>query len=390
MRLLCTSLDADTFDITLITGCSHHLTKKTEAFLENFKGRIITVPGLQRDVHPWRDLVAFVNIYRLLRKERFDIVHTHTAKAGTLARIASWLTGGAKVVHTSHGHNFYGYFGSVKSRLIVVAERALTHITDKLTALTELEKEDLNAYGVSGPERVAVINSGLELDLYREVSVDKVQKRNELGIRQDTVLISLIARLEPVKGPEYFVRAAHLVGKKFPGVEFLIVGEGSLRNQLEKQCKSLKIIDKVIFTGWREDIPQILKTLDIVVLPSLNEAVGRTLIEAGACGKPVVATRVGGIPEVVKDGESGLLVPPCDAYELSLALITLIEDKQKRLDMGAAAKQWIDDKFSASRMVGRFSDLYEQLGEQNRNNEKVKIKFPGNSDDNNYINTSSG
>ena len=110
-------------------------------------------------------------------------------------------------------------------------------------------------------------------------------------------------------------------------------------------------MNKLIFTGWREDIPEILSVLDIVVVPSLNEAVGRILIEAGACGKPVVATRVGGIPEVVQDNQTGILVPPKDAYELARAVISLLEDKNKRQKMGETAKNWVDDKFSASRMV---------------------------------------
>lgn len=361
MRLICTSLDADAFDIRLITGPSACPSAKTRGFLNNFKDRIVIVPQLQRDVHPLKDLIALFKLYCLLKKEKFDIVHTHTAKAGVLGRIAAWLAGGAKVIHTSHGHNFYGYFGSVKSRLVIMVERLLTRITTKLTTLTELETCDLDSYNVARPEKVVVINSGLELDLYREVDIDSVQKRNELNVSRDTVLAGMIGRLEPVKGPEYFVEAARLVKERFPQAEFLIVGEGSLRHALESRCKELSISDKTSFTGWREDIPEILAILDIVVLPSLNEAVGRILIEAGACGKPVVASRVGGIPEVIRDNETGILVPPRDVTGLANALTSLLENRGRRLTMGEAARDWVDDKFTASRMVERFSSLYTEL-----------------------------
>ena len=206
-----------------------------------------------------------------------------------------------------------------------------------------------------------VINSGLELDNYREVNIDTRKKKDELQVGQDTALVGMIGRLEPVKGPEYFIEAAKLVIERFTKVKFLIVGDGSLRNKLELRCKELSIFDRFIFTGWREDIPEILAILDMLVLPSLNEAVGRILIEAGACGKPVVATSVGGIPEVVNDNETGILVPPKAPEALAQAIIALLKSEEKRQKMGKAAKNWIDEKFSAYRMVERISSLYGEL-----------------------------
>ncbi|RJR21267.1 MAG: glycosyltransferase family 1 protein [Nitrospiraceae bacterium] len=361
IRLVCKSLDPDRFDITLITGPSKNPSSMTENFLTEFKNRVITVPQLQRDVKPLDDIIALFRLYRLFRKEKFDIVHTHTAKAGALGRIAARLAGRAGVIHTSHGHNFYGYFGPAKSKLVIMAERFLTHFTDRITALTDLEKKDLSSYNVARPEKVDIINSGLELELYRNVKADKNGRRDKLGIKSGSVLVGMVGRLEQIKGPGYFIEAAVSVAEKCPQAEFLVVGEGSLRYKLESRCRELKISDRVTFTGWREDIPEILPGLDILVLPSLNEAVGRTLIEAGACGIPVVATKVGGIPEIVKDMETGILVPPGDADGLARALISLIEDNDKRQRMGEMARFWADDKFSASRMVASFSDLYESV-----------------------------
>ncbi|MCK5287283.1 MAG: glycosyltransferase family 4 protein [Thermodesulfovibrionia bacterium] len=361
IRLICDSLDLNIFDVRLITGISLYPSLETRNFLERFSNRVITIPQLKRDINPLSDIVALLRLYRLFRKEDFDIVHTHTAKAGALGRLAARFAGVPKIVHTSHGHNFYGYFGPVRSKLVVMVERFISYFTDKINALTELEKQDLASYKVAQPAKIVVINSGLELDRYRKININAGEKRNELRVGQDTILVGMIGRLEPVKGPEYFIEAARLITEKFPEVKFIVAGDGSLRSKLEFQCEKLHISDKLIFIGWREDIPEILSVLDILVMPSLNEAVGRILIEAGACGKPVVATRVGGIPEVVKDNQTGILVPPKDAYELARAVISLLEDKNKRQRMGETAKNWVDDKFSASRMVKGFSDLYDEM-----------------------------
>ncbi len=352
-----TSLDPDVFDVTLISGRTEYPSNKTKHFFREFKDRTITIPQLQRDIHLLKDFIAFVRLYLLLRREKYDIVHTHTSKAGALGRLAAWLAG-AGVIHTSHGHNFYGYFGSAKSNALVMVERLLTHVTDKITVLTEMEKDDLKSYGVASSGKVVVINSGVELEQYRDAEVNVNEKRSELNLKNDSIIVAMVGRLEAVKGPEYFIEAVQPVMEKFPEAEFLIVGEGSLRHSLKSRCRDLNISDRVMFTGWREDIPELLKICDIVVLPSLNEAVGRILIEAGASGKPVVAANVGGIPEVVRDGETGLLFPSQNADALAGALLSLLEDEKKRRDMGKAAKMWVDGKFSASRMVQKFTDLY--------------------------------
>lgn len=361
VRILCENLDTEMYDVRLICGPTAHPSKKTRDFSKKFKDKIFHITYLRGKINIFSDSFALFRLYCLFRKEDFDIVHTHTAKAGILGRIAARLAGAPKVIHTPHGHNFYGYFGQRISKLVVMLEKFIGYITDKIVVLTELEKDDLAVFKVAQPTNIVVINSGLELNSYREVNIDARKKRDELQVEQDTTLVGMIGRLEPVKGPEYLIEAAKLVIERFSKVKFLIVGDGSLRNKLEFRCKKLSIFDKFVFTGWREDIPEILAVLDILVLPSLNEAVGRILIEAGACGKPVVATSVGGIPEVVKDNETGILVPPKAPEALARAIIALLKSEEKRQKMGEAAKNWVDDKFSASRMVERVSNLYSEL-----------------------------
>jgi len=360
VRILCESLESS-YEVKLIIGPSKHLAEKTRIFLDRFEDNVIIVSHLRRDINPLWDFPALVKLFFLFKKERFDIVHTHTAKAGFLGRIAGWLAGIPTIIYMPHGHVFYGYFGLLMSRVAITVERVVAYITDKVMVLTELEKRDLIAFKVTTPDKIIVINSGLELEKYRESVVDAQSEKNELQIEEDMSVVGVIGRLEPVKGHEYLIEAARTVTEELTKVKFLIVGEGSLRNDLESQCKELGVLDKFIFTGWKEDISSILYMLDILVLPSVNEAVGRVLIEAGACGVPVVATNVGGVPEIVRDNETGVLVAPGSGEDLARAIIDLLNSEDKRQQMSIAAEQWIDDRFSARRMVEEVSNSYSAL-----------------------------
>jgi glycosyltransferase involved in cell wall biosynthesis len=170
-----------------------------------------------------------------------------------------------------------------------------------------------------------------------------------------------VSRLEPVKGPLFLVAAAKIVIPACPEVKFLVVGEGSLRNKMEEQCQEMGLTGSFIFTGWREDVEHLLGILDVLVLPSLNEAVGRIILEAAAYGVPAIATRVGGVPEIVKDQETGILVPPQDAAEIAKALIELLTDREKRERLGQAAREKVNAKFSAAEMVRSITNLYLEL-----------------------------
>ena len=354
-------MDPERFELILITSPVKAPTLATKEFLEKFKDKVIYVEQLQREINPLTDFLALVRLYRIFRQENFDIVHTHTAKTGILGRIAARLAGVPKVVHFSHGHNFYGYFGPLGSRLVIMLERFMARFTDKFIVLTELEKNDMSVYKVAQPAKVVVINSGLELNKYRNVNINKAGKKKELQLEENELVVGMISRLEPIKGPQYLVEAAKSVIANMSGIKFLIVGEGSLKAKLAGRCRELGMADKFVFTGWREDIPEILSLLDILVLPSLNEAVGRVLIEAGAAGVPVVATKVGGIPEIVRDQETGLLVPPQDIDSLTKAIILLAQNKETRKNLGEVARKWIDEKFSADNMVASVANLYLQM-----------------------------
>jgi glycosyltransferase involved in cell wall biosynthesis len=362
VRIICSYLNLEVYDVRLITGQTRYPSAKTNEFLKKFATNITVIKELKRDVNPINDLLALLRLYLIFRREKFDIVHTHTAKAGVLGRIAAYFAARPIIIHTAHGHNFYGYFGPILSKVIVIIERFIANFTDKIIALTELEKKDLIRFKVGDDEKVILIYQGLELDKYKQqIDIDKNKMKNSFNIKPDETVIGMIGRLEPIKGAGYFVEAAREVLREFTQAEFILVGEGSLRERLEKRIKELGLKDRFILTGWREDIPSILSILDILVLPSLNEAVGMVLIEAQSLGVPVVATNVGGIPEVVKDNQTGILVPAGDAQCLARAINHLLADKQKRLNMAKEAKLWVAGRFEARDMVDRISQLYEGL-----------------------------
>ena len=361
VRIICNYLNPNLYDITLVTGPTKYPSSKTREFLDKFKPRIVVIPELKRNINPISDLTAFLRLCRLFRKEKFDIVHTHTAKAGALGRVAAFLSSDSVIIHTLHGHNFYGYFGPVLSKVITIIEKLVSPLTDKIVALTELEKEDLLRFRITKSEKIRVIYLGLELDKYAQINIDKTRMRRAFNIETDEAVIGNIGRFESIKGPYYFVEAAKLVAKEFARTKFILIGEGSLRRRLEEQVRKSGLQNNFIFTGWREDMPEMLSLLDILVSPSLNEAVGMILIEAQILGVPIVATNVGGVPEVVRDGETAILVPPADSFALAQAINNLLVNKQKRSAMSEAARVWIRDKFRAQDMGEEISKLYQGL-----------------------------
>jgi glycosyltransferase involved in cell wall biosynthesis len=361
VRIICSYLNPELYDIRLITGQTKYPSRRTKEFLEKFATKVTVITQLKREINPINDLWALIKLYLIFRQEKFDIIHTHTAKAGVLGRVAAYLAGNSVIIHTAHGHNFYGYFGPFLSKVIIVIERFIAKFTDRIIVLTELERKDLLRHKVADDEKIILIYQGLELDKYTSLDIDKIKIKESFNIKPNENMVGMIARLEPIKGPRYFIEAAREVLRDFAQTKFILVGDGSLRNRLEKRIKDLELKDKFIFTGWREDMPELLSILDILVLPSLNEAAGMVLIEAQVSGVPVIATNVGGIPEIVQDNQTGVLVSARDYQSLAQAINHLLSDKQKRLNLAEAAKIWVRGRFKAEDMIDKISRLYQEM-----------------------------
>ena len=322
--------------------------------------KVVPIPSLVRKIFPVQDLRAFFCLWRLMIREKPYIVHTHTSKPGILGRWAARMAGVPIIVHTPHGHVFFGHFGPLASRFFLVVERLMAFITDRMVALTEGERNDYIALSVCHPGKLVTIHSGVEIDRYMAVQVNIQEKKRSLGLNPKGLVVGTVGWLLPIKGPMYLLKAMARVWQSHPETSLVFVGKGDLEKELREEALRMEASGRVSFLGWRDDIPEIMHTLDIFVLPSLNEGMGRVLVEAMAAAKPVVASRVGGIPDLVKHGQNGLLVEPGDIEGLSLAIRKLLIDTKMRDEMGRRGKTMALD-FGVEKMVEKIDALYSSL-----------------------------
>jgi glycosyltransferase involved in cell wall biosynthesis len=308
-----------------------------------------------------RELRALVRLYRLMRRERPHIVHTHTAKAGFVGRLAARLARVPVVVHTFHGHILQGYYSPRKNQLLRGMERVMTRLTNRIIAVSEQVKQDLVTYGVAPAEKILVVPLGLELEPFLDGSHSRGAFRRELNLKGGERLVGIVGRLFPIKNHRLFLDAAALMARQERAVRFVIVGDGALRPEMEQYAHALDIADRVIFTGWRRDLPRIYADLDVLAVTSQNEGTPVSAIEAMAAGCPVVATRVGGLPDLISDDETGYLVPPGDAQALSAAMLRLLREPEMARCMGQAARVLVQERFAAQRLVSDMERLYLEL-----------------------------
>lgn len=318
------------------------------------------ISTLTREIHPAKDLRTLWSLVRLFRRERPTIVHTHTSKAGILGRLAAWLAGVPIVIHTPHGHVFYGHFGSFLSWVFVSLERIFARGTSKIITLTELEKRDHLQRSVGRDEQFQSVFSGIDVRLYREASERREKKLFRFGCSDDDTVVGSVGWLTPIKGHQYLVEAIAKLKPQHPTLQCLIIGSGPLQEELMKLAADLGVADAVHFLGFTQDVPACLAAMDFFVLPSLNEGMGRALIEAMAAGLPVVASNVGGIPAVVQEGYTGILIPPGNSAALAEALERYLQSPELAKRMGAAAKAHITGKFDVASLVQGVESVYEE------------------------------
>jgi len=240
-------------------------------------------------------------------------------------------------------------------------ERGLARITDRLIAVSPLVKEDLLAYQVARAEKISVIPLGFELEPFFECRSLKGEFRRELGLGTSVRLLGILGRIFPIKNHRLFLESAAQVAKQESNVRFVIVGDGTLRFAMEEYARDLGIQQQVIFTGWRRDLPRIYADLDLLVISSNNEGTPVSAIEAMASGCPVVATRVGGLPDVVQNGKTGYLVPAQHPHALAKAMVDLIRDSETAEQMSRAAQLSVKEKYSINRLISDTENLYEEL-----------------------------
>jgi glycosyltransferase involved in cell wall biosynthesis len=360
--LLSARLRAAGYETMLVKGTEAPSEGDMLDFARELDVRPVVIPELGREIRWWDDVLAFWKLLTLIRRERPDIVHTHTAKAGMLGRVAAWLTGVPLVVHTFHGHVFHGYFSPARTRIFVAIERWLARRTHRLVAVSERVRDEILARGIGRPDRFQVVPVGLDLKRFAECDPRRGETRAELGLPADALLVGIVARLVPIKRHELFLAAAAAVALRAPACRFLVVGDGERRDALERKARELGLGDRVRFLGWRRDLERVYADLDVAVLTSANEGSPVSLIEAMASGVPVVGPRVGGVPDVIDDGTTGLLVPPADAAPVAEAILRLLGDPELRRKMGAAARERALRLYAAERLIADVAALYRGAG----------------------------
>lgn len=352
-------LNKEVFKVDLLSGKTNFPSPKLIQLKEQNLIQSKEIGQLVRAIHPFKDIIALSQLYQYIKKGRYDIVHTHSSKAGLLGRLAARMAGVKHIIHTPHGHIFYGYYGRCLSFMFIILERWAARFTEKIITLTNAGKEEHVQYKIAPAHKFITIHSGLELGSLQP-SDTKNDVAKEFNIDKSDKLIGTVARLVPIKGHEFLLKAAPLVLQHYPNTTFLLIGDGPLRKKLENLAQQLNFFDKIVFSGMREDIPRLLNAIDIFVLPSLNEGMGRVLIEAMVLAKPIVATRVGGVPDVVEDGSSGLLVPPADPDALADAICTIMKNPAlaSKLASHAAIRS---QKFSHTEMIRQLENLYKSV-----------------------------
>ncbi|HET8580419.1 MAG TPA: glycosyltransferase [Nitrospiraceae bacterium] len=360
--LLNAGLDPARFESVLISGSENPGEGTMLGYALSRGVQPVVVPEMIADASlRARDIRALVKLYRHIRRIGPHIVHTHTAKAGCLGRVAARLAGAPVIVHTYHGHVLHGYYGPLTNWVLRWMERLLARITDRIVAVSEQVKRDLVAYGVAPSEKIVVIPLGFELQPFVDSSGSRGTFRRELGFTNGERLVGTVGRIFPVKNHRLFLDAAARVAGQERQARFVVVGDGLLRPALERHARDLGIADRVVFTGWRRDLPAIYADLDVLVVSSNNEGTPVSVIEAMAAGRPVVATRVGGLPDLVAEGETGFLVSPGNADELAAGVLRLLRDPRTASRMGETARRTTRERFALARLIADTGRLYDQL-----------------------------
>jgi glycosyltransferase involved in cell wall biosynthesis len=353
------------YDTTLVAG-SLAPGEDSMAFVADELGvDVVRIDELHREISPARDVVAAIRLARLIRKIRPHILHTHTAKAGAVGRFAALLAGDARppvVVHTFHGHVLRGYFDPVRARAFRQLERTLARSTTALVAVSPQVRDDLVELDVAPATRFAVVRLGIELDQrVASGSNGRGETRRVLGIGEGPFTVGWIGRMTGIKRTDDVLLAFKSLRERGIDARLCLVGDGPDRDQVERRAHELGVMKETLFLGYQEQVSSFFSAFDVFILPSANEGTPVTAIEALAAGKPVVATRVGGIPDVVRDGEDGFLVAPGDVEALAERLAQLATDPQLRERMGEAARARVRERYSVERLVDDVDRLYRSL-----------------------------
>ncbi len=359
--LLTIGMDRARFRTTLITGMVGRGEGDLSSMAQAQGVEPIVIPALRPAIRPMRDVVALGALVRLFRHLRPDIVHTHTAKAGTLGRLAARLAGVPRLVHTFHGHVLDGYFSPGATAFFLRVERALARGTDRIITVSPRLRDALLAMGIGRPEQVEVVPLGLDLDRFVRMRRERGDLRPSLGIPAEVPLLGIVGRLVPIKDHPTLLRALTLLPDGNQAPHLLVVGDGGRREELRQLTHHLGLTSRVHYLGWRDDLEAILGELDMVICCSRNEGTPVALIEAMAAGVPVISTDVGGVGDLVTHGETGWLVPPGDSVALARGIEILLSDPGLCRRLATTARPLALERYHIQGLIRRMEMVYAEV-----------------------------
>lgn len=355
-------LDKSRFQVEIAAPRIRQGTIDDTSFTDEIKAlgvRIHTV-DMRRSIQPLADLRALWVLTNIIRREKYDIVHVHSSKAGFLGRIAARLNR-VPVVYTPNGFYFLSNMPPAKIKIYLLLERLAGRLTDCLVAVSDSEREQAVNHSLISPAKILVIPNAIDAHHFRPDPVIGRQLRIELGIPDDAMVVGTVARFIDQKDPITFIRAARLIADRMPDVRFLWCGEGPMRQEIEQLAAELELTSVTHFLGYRKDIANIMNVFDLFVLTSIFEGLPYTILEAMAVGLPLVVTDVVGNRDVVVDGQNGLVVVPRSPEEVANAVSKLFQNREKRLLMGQASYYLVTKHYRIQDMVSNIEEVYEDL-----------------------------
>lgn len=363
---------APEFETLLVSGMKDE-SEASSAFITDSLGlKPVYIKNMHRSLNPIQDRKAYKEIVKIIREFKPDIVHTHAAKSGALGRLAAINEGVPVILHTFHGHIFHSYFNPLKTKLFLKIERYLSRKSSKTIAISQKQFEELcYDFNIDKPEKFEIVPLGFDLQRFYEGKEEKRKGfREKYNLSEEDIAIGIIGRLVPVKNHSFFLKAISKLkeqtNKRVIGV---IIGDGELKDDIFAEAQKLNLqIDAIkkpktdiIFTSWIKDVDFALPGLEIVALTSLNEGTPVSLIEAQAAGVPIVSTRVGGIEDVVKVGETAFLSDKDDVVTFSNHLLNLVENVEIRNSFSIKGLEVVENKYHYMRLVNDMKDLYSIL-----------------------------
>ncbi len=365
----------DDFETLLVAGMKDESEASSAYIVDNLGLKPRYIKNMFREINPIKDYRAYKELVQIIQEFQPDIVHTHAAKAGAIGRLAAYNCGVPIILHTFHGHVFHSYFSQLKTRIFLEIERFLARKSTKIVAISNIQKQELcEQFKVAPCKKFEVVPLGFDLERFQINLLERrIAFRKKYEIHKEDLVIGIIGRLVPIKNHHLLIQAfAEVQAKTHKNLKLVIIGDGELREELERFSNSLKLNisnstaakSDVLFTSWITDIESALPGLDIVALSSFNEGTPVSLIEAQAANVPIISTRVGGIEDIVLEGETAVLSENNNLEEFSTKLLELVEDDSLRRRMKIKGFEHVYERYSYTNLCRNMSTLYTSLNQE--------------------------